>query len=85
MYKEFAEIFAKQPDEITKGDYFYRIPWLDDIHAEAARKRACRSMGFLNGKTEKNIEFQAKMASEHTKPISSLSQIRGNNRQNRVG
>lgn len=31
MDKIFAEMFAKQPDEITGGDYFYHIPWYEDL------------------------------------------------------
>lgn len=31
MEKVFAEIFSKQPDEITDGDYFYHLPWYEDI------------------------------------------------------
>lgn len=27
MEKIFADMFARQPDEIVKGDYFYRVPW----------------------------------------------------------
>jgi len=39
MDKAFAEMFAKEPDAITGGDYFYRVPWLDDIFAEAAKRK----------------------------------------------
>ncbi|MCL2816458.1 MAG: class I SAM-dependent methyltransferase, partial [Oscillospiraceae bacterium] len=43
MDKIFAEMFSKQPDEITGGDYYYRSPWLEDIYAEKAK-----SMGFAS-------------------------------------
>lgn len=34
MKELFAQKFARKPDGMVKGDYFYRVPWL-----EAARER----------------------------------------------
>ena len=60
MDKIFAEMFAKQPDEIIGGDYFYHIPWLENIFVEAVEHKGLWPYQWLKG--ESNPFFYDPMA-----------------------
>ena len=53
MHDYFTKIFAKQPDEIIDGDYYFHNLWYDDLLAESAVSSSGMALADIREKREK--------------------------------